>query len=259
MMPIVAKDLITHLLCVDPGERYTIDEFLAHPWCNARPAPAPPATPAADAMRLRAQYNLPLDSPLLAASRGARGGVDGAGMRSPGLATLKEAFDVTYAVHRMEEEGARRRAYNGPGGAGTRGFLQGLNEVDEGEEEDAERAVVDDARRKQDQRKVGFAGSGRAGQRDLGIPQAGHGHRSAAVDRSIAGATSAGSSVSKRRSNAASRGPAGGSGFELDLGNATLIGRRKKDIEPSPLGKGSPVAPSFSQGPGSPMRGVEHA
>jgi len=27
-----AKDLITHLLCVDPRQRYDIDEFLAHPW-----------------------------------------------------------------------------------------------------------------------------------------------------------------------------------------------------------------------------------
>ena len=60
-------------------------------------------------------------------------------MPSPGIATLKEAFDVTYAVHRMEEEGKQRqRAYNGPGGAGRAGFLQGLNEADEEEEEDLE-------------------------------------------------------------------------------------------------------------------------
>jgi len=26
-----AKDLIQHLLCVDPAQRYTIDEFLASP------------------------------------------------------------------------------------------------------------------------------------------------------------------------------------------------------------------------------------
>ncbi|KAI8885684.1 Pkinase-domain-containing protein [Backusella circina FSU 941] len=26
------KDLIEHLLCIDPDSRYTIDEFLAHPW-----------------------------------------------------------------------------------------------------------------------------------------------------------------------------------------------------------------------------------
>jgi len=169
-----AKDLITHLLCVDPGERYTIDEFLAHPWCHAAPAPPPPATPAAERLPFD---NRPLDSPLLHSVRGRPDG------RSPGLATLKEAFDVTYAVHRMEEEGARRRAYNGPGGAGARGFLHELNEDDEEEEEMHERAVVDDARRKHQQAVPAVGGGpvraaaptakagmydGRAGTRDLG-------------------------------------------------------------------------------------------
>src|SRR5260221_8557650 len=74
----LAKDLITHLLCVDPAQRYTIDEFLTHPWCNAAPAPLPPPTARADVH--------PLDSPLLHAIRGGRDG------RSPGLASLKEAF-----------------------------------------------------------------------------------------------------------------------------------------------------------------------
>ncbi|KAF5369885.1 hypothetical protein D9758_001215 [Tetrapyrgos nigripes] len=119
-----AKDLITHLLCVDPAQRYTIDEFLAHPWCNAAPAPPPPPTPFIYSNLPSA--NAPLDSPLLSAARGRR-----AEGRSPGIATLKEAFDITYAVHRMEEEGARRRKYNGRGGAGARGFLSGLNEDDE--------------------------------------------------------------------------------------------------------------------------------
>lgn len=73
---------------------------------------------------------MPLDSPLLSAARGGR-----AEGRSPGIATLKEAFDVTYAVHRMEEEGARRRKYKGAGG---RGFLTGLNEDNEEEDDDSQ-------------------------------------------------------------------------------------------------------------------------
>lgn len=86
-----------------------------------------------DALKLKPvpKYT-PLDSPMLATG-GRRA------MPSPGIATLKEAFDVTYAVHRMEEEGKQRqRAYNGPGGAGRAGFLQGLNEADEEEEADIE-------------------------------------------------------------------------------------------------------------------------
>ncbi|KAJ1987952.1 MAPK-activated protein kinase Srk1 [Dimargaris cristalligena] len=31
-----AKDLISHLLTVNPHDRYSIDEFLAHPWCRIR-------------------------------------------------------------------------------------------------------------------------------------------------------------------------------------------------------------------------------
>jgi hypothetical protein len=62
---------------------------------------------------------MPLDSPLLQSARGY------AGARSPGIASLKETFDITYAVHRMEEEGARRKG---------RVFLQGLNEEDEDED-----------------------------------------------------------------------------------------------------------------------------
>ncbi|ORX51691.1 Pkinase-domain-containing protein [Hesseltinella vesiculosa] len=34
-----AKNLVTHLLCVDPNERYTIDEFFEHPWIKSHHSP----------------------------------------------------------------------------------------------------------------------------------------------------------------------------------------------------------------------------
>ena len=148
----LAKDLITHLLCVDPAQRYTIDEFLAHPWCSAASAPLPPPTPRADIR--------PLDSPLLHSVRGGRDG------RSPGIASLKEAFDITYAVHRMEEEGARRRAYKGRGGAGQAGFLAGLNEDDENEP-DEDLILPSRSRDQQNRRSSRELSDGRAGQRDM--------------------------------------------------------------------------------------------
>jgi serine/threonine-protein kinase RCK2 len=148
----LAKDLITHLLCVDPAQRYTIDEFLTHPWCNAAPAPLPEPTPRAEVR--------PMDSPLLHAVRGGRDG------RSPGLASLKEAFDITYAVHRMEEEGARRRAYKGRGGAGRAGLLFGLNEDDE-DLSDEETTVSSRAQGQQQQHLPRELYDGRAGQRDM--------------------------------------------------------------------------------------------
>ena len=177
---IPAKDLITHLLCVDPAQRYTIDEFLAHPWITAAPAPPPQPTPHSSVPRA-------LDSPLLAE---ARGGVREA--RSPGLATLKEAFDITYAVHRMEEEGARRRAQKG---GANRGFLQNLNESDEEEDRAAPRQPPAGSGAKVAAKRAvqGDAYDGRAGQRDRG--------------RRTGGTTKP---------------------FELDLDGATLLGRRHK-------------------------------
>jgi serine/threonine-protein kinase RCK2 len=79
-----------------------------------------------------------MDSPLLAAARG--GNVEG---RSPGLNTLKDAFNIAYAVHRAEEENARRRRYCGRGGVGMKDFLGDLNEEHEDEDDDTE---DDDAR-----------------------------------------------------------------------------------------------------------------
>jgi serine/threonine protein kinase len=149
----LAKDLITHLLCIDPAQRYTIDEFLAHPWCSAAPAPLPEPTPRSDIR--------PLDSPLLHSVRGGRDG------RSPGIASLKEAFDITFAVHRMEEEGARRRAYKGRGGAGRAGFLAGLNEDDENLSDEEATVPSRSQGQQQQQQQPRELHEGRAGQRDM--------------------------------------------------------------------------------------------
>ncbi|KAG8704795.1 MAPK-activated protein kinase Srk1, partial [Ceratobasidium sp. 423] len=232
-----SKDLISHLLCVDPTQRYTIDEFLAHPWCHETAAPLPPPTPAAIN-----RTNAPMDSPLLAAVRGATREA-----RSPGLVTLKEAFDVTYAVHRMEEEGARRKR-----GGGV--FLHNLNEEDEDEEEDTEtiarkygvevgRAVDERRNQRQQQQQQQqqpqqqqYSGAGGADRRSAEA-QLYQGGRAGPRDRGT---------MQKR---------AGGA-FDLDINNSTLLERRhKRGIEPSPLSR-------FVQQPnggvldvpGSPMR-----
>ncbi|KAJ6629152.1 kinase-like domain-containing protein [Mycena sp. CBHHK59/15] len=183
-----AKDLIQHLLCVDPAQRYTIDEFLAHPWCTASPAPPPPPTPYIYGQPPSSASLRPLDSPLLSAARGRAEG------RSPGISTLKEAFDITYAVHRMEEEGARRRKYKGRGGAGVRGFLGGLNEDDEDEDDE----ILHERETSKSAGALGYASvgaGGRAGPRDRG------------------------------RNHGPATPRAGMKGFELDIDGATLLGR----------------------------------
>jgi len=199
---------------VDPAQRYTIDEFLAHPWCNAAPAPPPPPTPLLFGKDLIT--GKPLDSPLLTAARGGRTHEG----RSPGIATLKEAFDITYAVHRMEEEGARRRKYNGRG-AGVHGFLSNLNEDDEDEgvyTSEGGEETSDNAMPPPKRSSVGVKDS-RSGKEQGSSPKT----------------TGAG-----RRS----RGRGSPKEFELDLQGATLLERRhKKGVgAKSPL-SGQPIQP----------------
>jgi len=227
-----SKDLITHLLCVDPDKRYTIDEFLAHPWCQ-EPAAQDPSAQLAKT-HLKVQDNMPLDSPLL--QDRALGGR--APRASPGIATLREAFDVTYAVHRMEEEGARRRAYNGPGGAG-RGFLHNLNEEVEGSEDED----LEETKRKYGagvaqivQQQAAAAQADKAAGKTAPITT--HYQGWGGADRKMAEAALYDGRAGSRDRGRAQPGKKGG-GFELSMDNNTLLGRRKK--EPSPLAQSMTV------------------
>lgn len=237
-----AKDLITHLLCVDPTQRYTIDEFLAHPWCNEKtPAPQPSSNRAPPQV---AANNIPIDSPLLASVRA--GNREG---RSPGVGALKEAFDVTYAVHRMEEEGARRR--NVPGGA-NRGFLQGLNEDDEEMDDETE---IEEARRKHgevvartiNEQRERARKDAAAGIQPAPAPQHYQG-RGGADRRQAEAALYDGRAGQRDRGGRSGR--TGGNGFELDMGGASILGRRKKPVGESPLAKQVVTAQTT---PASPM------
>ncbi|KAK2879457.1 hypothetical protein FQN49_000868 [Arthroderma sp. PD_2] len=119
-----AQDLVSHLLTVDPDKRYTIQEFLAHPWIRqtdeettaAEDAP-PLATP------LVSNVNKILEAPLTGVEPNTRR----ADFRSPGAMNLREVFDVGYAVHRQEEEAKRRKAGFK---VGYRGALDPLSEVE---------------------------------------------------------------------------------------------------------------------------------
>jgi len=207
-----AKDLITHLLCVDPAQRYTIDEFLEHPWIKAAPAATPIPTPRVP------QSNVPLDSPLLQSyMRGERDG------RSPGLSNLKEAFDITYAVHRMEEEGARRRAGHdragqgqGPGGR----WLQGLNEEEEGDDDER---VLEEARRRHNEPDI-LGDNLRRKDRER-VQERDTARAAIASSNKRKGGQSAfdGRAGQRDQGKNTSRSP-----FELDMGNATIMGRRHK-------------------------------
>jgi serine/threonine protein kinase len=135
-----AKDLVSHLLCVDPNERYTIDEFFAHPWMqqfqgkkdtklhrmkdprtqamqNAAMAAAqhedpstttPPGSPshpfdASHVDQTAADEEEAKDEfrPLRTPDGSTTKRQD---LFTPGFASLKEILDITYAVQRMGEE-----------------------------------------------------------------------------------------------------------------------------------------------------------
>jgi serine/threonine-protein kinase RCK2 len=122
-----AQDLISHLLDVDPEKRYTITEFLNHPWIRTS-GPTP---------RDEKKIITP-DNPLRAFD--ANKIVDGDrryDFRSPGAVNLREVFDVGYAVHRQEEE-VKRRKQVGSKAAGVPSRLVGLDEESDEDEDMAD-------------------------------------------------------------------------------------------------------------------------
>ncbi|KAI9763721.1 MAG: hypothetical protein M1835_007740 [Candelina submexicana] len=245
-----AQDLVSHLLTVDPEKRYDIRQFLSHPWIRQSKeetygaADAPPlATPAYTRQNKQLGHNLDNQSPAAYTSQFLEtpgGGTRRMDFRSPGAVNLREVFDVSYAVHRQEEEGKRRKNFKQGyrGAAGING-LNPLNEDDDMEEEDDESLAYDSqtqnppaklprskdadvSKVEQSMRNtnLGSNPSAAAQARQQAAPQSrGYGQHSPAV------AAAAKQQVRKNKG-----------AFELSLDNATLLGRRgKKEQDPSKL------------------------
>ncbi|KAG6002151.1 hypothetical protein E4U21_003426 [Claviceps maximensis] len=215
-----AKDLITHLLTVDPEKRFTIREFLAHPWVMGT-GPTPQEEKKKSEAILRA-----FDSSKFDAKR--------YDFRSPGAVNLREVFDVSYAVHRQEEEGKRRGQAGLRVGAGIGNSLSGLDEEEEEEdggqggkggadEMDVEQQTTNKSKlgthtleqsmQNTNLRDQEAQARGRERER---VKDKGYGQHSAAV-------TAAARQQVRDRNK--QKGP-----FELNLENATLLGKRGKKI-----------------------------
>lgn len=207
-----AKDLITHLLTVDPEKRYTITEFLNHPWITASVTPAPEKKP-----------NLTKDGKLRAFDASKfQDGDRRYDFRSPGAVNLREVFDVGYAVHRQEEEAKRRKQIGTKAGLSK---LAGLNESDEDEEmvdagadnrEYVHKTGVNATQGlEQSMKNTQISGEQRGRERERQVRQAeqkGYGQHSAAI-------TAAARQQVKDRNRQKGA-------FELNLDGATLLGRR---------------------------------
>ncbi|GJN70257.1 serine/threonine-protein kinase srk1 [Purpureocillium lilacinum] len=203
-----AKDLITHLLCVDPDKRYTIREFLAHPWIRASGPTPREEKKKSDVLRA------------FDASKFEETGKR-YDFRSPAAVNLREVFDVSYAVHRQEEEVKRRQQVGARAGGAQP--LAGLDE----EEEDEDRMQVDqEAAQKpnaatqaleQSMRKANLKDQEQArGREPHRANEKGYGQHSATV-------TAAARQQVRDRNR--QKGP-----FELNLDNATLLGKRGKKV-----------------------------
>ncbi|KAJ6442804.1 serine/threonine-protein kinase srk1 [Purpureocillium lavendulum] len=204
-----AKDLITHLLCVDPDKRYTIREFLAHPWIRA-------SGPTPREEKKKTEVLRAFDQSKFEDS-GKR-----YDFRSPAAVNLREVFDVSYAVHRQEEEVKRRQQV----GARAGGAAQPLAELNE-EDEDEDRMQVDqDASQKPNAATQALEQSMRkANLRDQEQARGREQHRANEKGYGQHSATITAAARQQVRDRNRQKGP-----FELNLDNATLLGKRGKKV-----------------------------
>lgn len=252
-----AQDLVSHLLTVDPEKRYTIQQFLNHPWIKKSTeetyaaADAPPlATPLYTRQK---EYGFnpkvadltsqePMSAQFLETPGGHQRRMD---FRSPGAVNLREVFDVSYAVHRQEEEGKRRKNFKqGYRGAAGMNGLNPLNEDDDDYDDVDDDTVAPNNPSQNPPSKLpkGTAADVSSVEQKLRSTNLGNNNpsaaaqaRQAAAPRQAAGdkgygqhspAVAAAAKQQVRRNRGA---------FELSLDNATLLGRRGKGQDPSKL------------------------
>ncbi|KAL6714157.1 MAPK-activated protein kinase Srk1 [Lecanora helva] len=241
-----AQDLVSHLLTVDPERRYTIQQFLNHPWIRETreetyaAVDAPPlATPLYTRQKeygfgnqkyAGATPTEALSAQFLETPGGHQRRVD---FRSPGAVNLREVFDVSYAVHRQEEEGKRRK--NFPQGYRGAAGINGLNPLNEDDDDydDLEDDLPANAQAQHPPSKLpkpqgGVADVSAVEQKmrntNLGNPSAAAQARQAAAPKQVgygqhSPAVAAAAKQQVRKNKGA---------FELSLDNSTLLGRRNK-------------------------------
>lgn len=237
-----AQDLVSHLLTVNPEKRYTITEFLNHPWIRQTDettyaaADAPPlATPAWQRQKqlgpASAAYEQgltpmhPLSAQFLETPNTGRR-MD---FRSPGAVNLREIFDVGYAVRRQEEEGKRRKNFK-------QGYRGGLNPLDEAEDaEDTDEGDEDGVRLAHTAGQAQHPPSKLPKARDADVHQVEQTLRNTNLENPSAAAQArqqqrgygqhspAVAAAARQQVRKKQAGP-----FELSLDNATLLGRREK-------------------------------
>ena len=231
-----AQDLVSHLLTVNPDRRYTIDEFLAHPWIRNVSEPtyaAADAPPLATPLAVR-QKEFPQD-PYGLVTPGTPGRRND--FRSPGAVNLREVFDVGYAVHRQEEEAKRRKNFKqGYRGGAAPGQLNPLSEDDDDYEDDEYEddiaskvpkgqapTDVSSMEAKMRSTNLGTQPSAAAQARQAAAPARSQHHGQQQQERGYGQHSAAVAAAAKKSVGRRNQQP-----FELSLDNSTLLGRRNK-------------------------------
>ncbi|KAL2891656.1 Serine/threonine-protein kinase srk1 [Ceratocystis lukuohia] len=139
-----AKDLITHLLVVDPEKRYTIEQFLAHPWMSQDQTPNASEHTPQSITRAKAGSVAFNPSNIIEDGRHFD-------PRSPDAINLREMFDISYDIARrvqtpftgknmtlgqvmeedeeLESEGSSDDQYDTTNGANAKVLEQGLRDT----------------------------------------------------------------------------------------------------------------------------------
>lgn len=211
-----AKDLVSHLLTVDPEKRYTIDQFLNHPWITQTTTTvrAPPHVTV---------KTKPIVSETFENAEGRR---EKELATSVAATTLKEVFDVSNAVHRMEEEKARRR--HGIPSA----FLNRSNILEEDDEDEEEAGDDYDKQDKMVESTISVVPSAvdpskSSNQQDVmdGVQKSLERVKVSAPSTSLINSNTTGH---HHRRRAKGQNTGGNGFFDLHLEGATLLERRKR-------------------------------
>ncbi len=246
-----AQDLVSHLLTVDPDKRYTIEQFLNHPWIkqsNEETYAAADAPPLATPLYTRQkEYGFnpsaskvvdqePMSAQFLETPGDHQRRMD---FRSPGAVNLREVFDVSYAVHRQEEEGKRRKNFKqGYRGAAGMNGLNPLNEDDDYDDADDDTFAPQGTQTIPSKVPKGTISDGvssveqKMRSTNLGVPSAAAQARQAAVPKQAAAQQDGGRGYGQHSPAVAAAAKQqvrkNRGAFELSLDNATLLGRRGK-------------------------------
>ncbi|KAI9308505.1 kinase-like domain-containing protein [Cunninghamella echinulata] len=145
-----AKDLVSHLLCVDPKQRYDIHQFLSHPWIIKQTSPTNeepckiigdillPSTTTTSVAKENIAAPKPQYIPLHKGNKNIHRVAS-----ATNVSSMKGTFDISYDLLRQSEE----RAYRKEKIKQQHGFLFGYfssNDTEVEEEDDDEEEYDDD-------------------------------------------------------------------------------------------------------------------